>query len=114
MNTCKNCGIKIENTPGRRPKEFCSDNCRAKNWQKKNAKKKEVNPLEVPVKHIPPSKREVVEQVVKDFTKPTNEVKPKEQPKSNFTIDTRPENPHKQQELSNFMQKRQQLKNGGK
>jgi hypothetical protein len=66
------------------------------------------------IPHIPPSKREVVEQVVKDLTNPTNEVKPKEQPKSNFTIDTRPEEPHKPQQLSTFMQKRQQMKNGGK
>ena len=42
------------------------------------------------IPHIPPSKREIVEQVVKDFTKPTNEIKPKDQPKSNFAIDTRP------------------------
>lgn len=48
------------------------------------------------VKHIPPSKMEVVEQVVKDLTKPTNEVKPKEQPKSNFTIDTRPKDEPKE------------------
>ena len=66
------------------------------------------------IPHIPPSKREVVEQVVKDFTKPTNEIKPKEQPKSNFTIDTRPEEPHKPQQLSTFMQRRQQMKNGNK
>lgn len=42
------------------------------------------------IPHIPPSKREVVEQVVKDFTKPTNQIKPQEQPKSNFAINTRP------------------------
>ncbi len=48
------------------------------------------------IPHIPPSKREVVEQVVKDLTKPTNEVKPKEQPKSNFTIDTRPKDEPKE------------------
>ena len=42
------------------------------------------------IPHISSSKREVVEQVVKDFTKPTNQIKPQEQPKSNFTIDTRP------------------------
>ncbi len=40
MDTCKNCGVEIVKITGRRPKEFCSDNCRAKNWQKKNAKKK--------------------------------------------------------------------------
>lgn len=74
-------------------------------------KKSEDKALSAPIKHIPPSKREVVEQVVKDFTKPTNQIKPQEQPKSNFTIDTRPQKP---QELSTFMQKRQQMKNGGK
>jgi len=57
---------------------------------------KNKSPFDAPVKHIPPSKREVVEQVVKDLTKPTNEVKPKEQPKSNFTIDTRSKNDPKE------------------
>ena len=92
MDKCKHCGTLIESIPGRRVKEFCGNNCRAKFWQKNNPKKKEVRPLETPIKHIPPSKREIVEQVVRDFTKPTNEIKPKEQPKSNFTIDTRPKN----------------------
>lgn len=49
--------------------------------------------LSAGIPNISPSKREVVEQVIKDFSKPTNEVKPKEQPKSNFTIDNNPKHP---------------------
>jgi hypothetical protein len=66
--------------------------------------------LSAGIPNIPPSKREVVEQVIKDFSKPTNEVKPKEQPKTNFTI-----NANKKEALaSSYLAKRQQIKNGGK
>jgi len=54
MDTCKNCGVEIIRITGRRPKEFCGDNCRAKFWQKNNAKKKVVNnPVFVPEKEEP-------------------------------------------------------------
>lgn len=53
----------------------------------KNSEKKPISPLKTPVKHIPPSKREIVEQVVKDLSKPNTEVKPVEQPKTNYVID---------------------------
>lgn len=33
---CLKCGAEIKNTPGRRPKKYCSDNCRQKHWQAKN------------------------------------------------------------------------------
>ena len=32
---CKNCGGKLEHTPGRKPKKFCSDKCRMAWWYKK-------------------------------------------------------------------------------
>lgn len=41
---CRNCNKPIENTPGRRPKIFCSDNCRAKHWQKLFPKKEITKP----------------------------------------------------------------------
>lgn len=43
MDKCKNCGVEIIRNTGRRPKEFCSDSCRVKFWQK-NKKKKSPNP----------------------------------------------------------------------
>ena len=40
---CKNCDKEIEQKEGKREKSFCSDNCRAKHWQKqKTIAKKEV------------------------------------------------------------------------
>lgn len=43
MDKCKNCGVEIVRNTGRRPKEFCSDSCRVKFWQK-NKKNKSPNP----------------------------------------------------------------------
>jgi len=78
------CGVEF--TPTKPKQKYCSTKCRTYAHRESKIE----NPLEIPIPHIPPSKREVVEQVVKDFTKPTNEIKPKDQPKSNFAIDTRP------------------------
>ena len=63
-------------------------------------KKSEDKALTAPVKHIPPSKREIVEQVVNSPDEPTSEITPEE--------------PSKQQHLSPFLQRRQQIKNGNK
>lgn len=34
MKPCLNCGTQVPQTPGRRQKKFCSDECRQKKWQK--------------------------------------------------------------------------------
>jgi hypothetical protein len=49
--------------------------------------------LSAVISNITPSKKEIIEIVVNDLTKPTSVVKPKEQPKSNFTIDNNPKHP---------------------
>jgi len=67
MDTCKNCGVEIVRITGRRPKEFCGDNCRAKFWQKNNAKKKVV---EKPV--VAPEKEEPKEEKKKQPVIPKN------------------------------------------
>jgi len=95
MKNCLQCGEKLTHIIGRKEKSFCDVNCRNKHFY---AKRKQILELYKTGAIVSSEKEEPQ----------------KEQPKSNFTIDTRPENPHKQQELSNFMQKRQQLKNGGK
>lgn len=71
MNDCLNCGKELNHVPGRREKKFCNANCRVAFFYKKN-----------------PKKKTAAKTVVKDYTKPTNEVKPPEQPKTNHTIDT--------------------------
>ena len=78
------CGIEF--IPIKPKQKYCSTKCRTYAHRESKIE----NPLEIQIPYIPPSKREIVEQVVNDFTKSTNEVKPKEQPKSNFTINTRP------------------------
>lgn len=77
---CKYCGNQIDAKTTR--KQFCSPKCRVY-WNRESGAE---NPLEAPIPYIPPPKREVVEQVVKDFTKPTNEVKPAGQPKTNYVV----------------------------
>jgi hypothetical protein len=32
FGTCKNCGIRINHTPGKKKRQFCSDKCRMKWW----------------------------------------------------------------------------------
>ena len=34
INTCKECGRKIKNLPGKKKKKFCSDECRYAWWNK--------------------------------------------------------------------------------
>lgn len=33
MANCLNCGKEVAQTPGRRPRQYCDDNCRQKKWQ---------------------------------------------------------------------------------
>lgn len=63
---CPVCEKEFISKTGRRPKKFCSDSCKVRFW---NSKKKKVQ----------------------DLTKPTNEVKPTEQPKSNYVATVEPD-----------------------
>jgi hypothetical protein len=62
---CKYCGEKMESKTTRQ--EFCSDKCRVY-WNRENPKIR-----------------------LKDLTQPTNVAKPPEQPKTNYSINTLPE-----------------------
>lgn len=41
---CLNCGKKVEQTPGKRAKNYCDPNCRQKHWLKNNKKVSERGP----------------------------------------------------------------------
>lgn len=66
---CPICKKDFNPETGRRPKKFCSDQCKVKFWNKfKGKEKPEIN--------------------VQDANKQTNEVKPPEAPKTNYSINT--------------------------
>lgn len=54
-DSCLYCGEEMESKTAK--KKFCSDKCKVY-WHRENK-----SPLDKPIKHIPPSKREIVEQV---------------------------------------------------
>lgn len=60
MKHCLNCNTEIEDTPGRRPKQFCGANCRQKYWQKKSREGQEPGKAGRPKKGTPPPEEEVV------------------------------------------------------
>lgn len=66
---CKHCQKEVEQVEGKRPKLFCDNTCRSNFWYALNKKGKPKNKIQ-------------------DATKPTNVIKPKTQPKSNYTADT--------------------------
>jgi len=76
---CQVCKKDFNEKTGRRPKKFCSDECKVKFW---NAKKR------VAVNNKPENKKRILEErntvLVKNFNQP--------EPPSNFSIDTRPKN----------------------
>jgi hypothetical protein len=41
---CRDCKKYVEQTPGKRAKEFCNSTCRSNFWQKEDRKKKVSNP----------------------------------------------------------------------
>ena len=73
MTSCPNCKKEFEEKTGRRPKRFCSENCKDTFW---NFQKR------IAAKDVAPKK-------VQDLSKPNTEVKPVEQPKTNYVVDTR-------------------------
>ena len=64
---CQICKTAFNEHTGRRPKKFCSDKCKVAFWNKNK-------------------KPKVVE--IKNLNQTTNEIKPPEQPKTNFVINT--------------------------
>ena len=70
---CKNCNKELVQIPGKRGKQFCNSTCRSNYWQK--SKRSTDNLIKPTLKII-------------DLTKPTGEIKPHEQPKTNFAINT--------------------------
>ena len=114
MSNCKNCSSPIEVKQGRRPREFCDNNqkCRNEYFRKNKKDKKFVtvpievwNELQVERRaYYVPSENSAKEQkdkvlgsvggygkfaILKDATKPTGEVKPPEQPTTNYTVNTK-------------------------
>jgi hypothetical protein len=71
MGLCKECNKCISQPEGKRKKEFCNNTCRSNFWYGKNKKgKAKIN--------------------MQDLTKPTNEIKPFEQPKTNYAVIVEP------------------------
>lgn len=86
-------------TPGRRAKQFCNSTCRSKFWYGMNVKNKESVRVEI-----------------KDLTKPTNQLKPKTQPKTNYSINTASEQKNEPPAFKNeiermFWEEKQKIKN---
>lgn len=97
---CKNCGEKLEMTPGRRQKEFCNSTCRSNFWQKEK-RKGEKGVIPMIEKHGTVN--------VTDLKNPTNQIKPiTDAPsKSNRTIVTAPKE-------SDYLKQRRLFKQTGK
>lgn len=68
ITTCKQCGKTLEQTSGRRAKQFCNSTCRSKYWYKGTIHGHKVQVDEPKVQ-------------IMDATKPIPHIKPKEQPK---------------------------------
>jgi hypothetical protein len=91
MDTCLNCKEPIEQIKGKRKKTFCDSTCRSNYWQKQNRKQNKaiLAPISVrdvenhqPDKKTPPIEGKITATVnVKNFAN---------QPKSNYSINTRP------------------------
>lgn len=98
---CLNCGQNLIDLPGKRKKVFCNSSCRSNYWQKSDRLEKEGKSIEeivsilssmIKAKKSKPKK-------VQDLSKPNTEIKPVEQPKSNYVIDTGNKNPTTLSEL---------------
>lgn len=81
MNNCLQCGETVVGVLGKREKKFCNETCRSNFWYSKNKKG---------------------QSKITDLTKPNKEIKPKEQPLSNYSINT-----------SKYLLNRRKLKGGG-
>lgn len=88
MNKCLNCGRQIEVKDGRRPRQYCDNNgkCRNEYWRKNKEKAPPKWVFDYFKKH--PEQLATTKTSIQDLTKPTNEIKPHEQQKTNYTIDT--------------------------
>ena len=83
---CLNCEAPISQKEGSRERKFCSDSCRASFHQKNNKKpvKDKVPPKWV-YDYFKKNPDDLVKTIgIKDLTVPANEIKPKEQPKTNY------------------------------
>jgi len=83
MIKCLNCEKEFE--PKRETAKYCSVNCRVR-YNQKNGKKNAVSKFQMQALY-----NEVL-SMVRDLSKPTNEIKPFEQPKTNYSINTAPLN----------------------
>ena len=72
MDKCLHCENELQHVPGRKKKRFCNETCRSNYWYGKNKR----------------GKKKEAKIKVADLTTPTNQIKPQEQPKTNFTINT--------------------------
>lgn len=93
----KNCKEDITQAPLKKPKKFCSDNCRQKDFRDKQKHsfdtiKAERDELlkKVNIGYLPEVRSGESNVFIKDFTKPTNTVKEvgEKPPVSNYTINT--------------------------
>lgn len=96
MDNCLHCSGPLIHVPGRKKKSFCNANCRNKYFyaeRKKQIEAAKAILVQLPSDYLKLNKVSAIKSdgtVIKDVTKPTNVIKPHEQPKTNYTIDTRP------------------------
>ncbi len=84
------CGKELIHVVGRRKKKYCNQKCNSAHWQKKNYVPSDKRPK---FKRVPIEvwNKMTAEKEVKlqDANKTTGEVKPPEQPTTNYTVNTK-------------------------
>ena len=91
VKKCLNCGKEVEQKVGRRERLYCNQSCKGLYFRKSKPKEKryvQVDTYKRLVEENIELKRKLFEVKVTDATKPTNEVKPPEVPKTNYSINT--------------------------
>ena len=91
---CLNCGSDLVHTPGRRPKKYCSGNCRQTHWQELHKNDKKIDPKEIQAKIAEVKKSLEGKPVFKGAVSPENdqleaqikEIKGEKIPKERDTI----------------------------
>lgn len=69
MGFCLQCKKWVVQTEGKKQKQFCNSTCRSNYWYAQN-------------------KKQSTQPSIRDLTKPTHEIKPFEQPETNYSINT--------------------------
>jgi hypothetical protein len=79
---CLNCGEFLKQIKGKKSKVFCNSTCRSNYWQKSDRLEKQGFGIDEIIKKLTPKVS------IKNNNDVTNEIKPPQQPKTNYAINT--------------------------